>query len=64
MDSDFGNNPNSFKNKRMDVWSSKIKTFRAYRSFILNQSSGRKLIEQERPLGKNHNCQERGGWGQ
>ena len=58
MDSDFGNNPSSFKNKRTDVWSSKIKkTFRAYRSFILNQFCRGELIEQER---KNHNCQERG----
>ena len=63
MDSDFGNNPTSFKNKRTDVWSSKIKTFRAYRSFILNQFCRGELIEQERPLGKNHNCQERGGGG-
>ena len=58
---DFGNNPSSFKNKRKDVWSSKIKTFRAYRSFILNQFCRGELIEQERPLGTNYNCQEREG---
>ena len=51
MDSGFGNNPSSFKNKRTDVWSSKIITFRAYRSFILNQFCRGELIELERPLG-------------